>query len=147
MKSKYRLPLVFVIAIFLILVVSPQFRSKIFFSPATPTPSPASTENQAINLPSPQRSKGMAVEQALQSRRSRRSFTDEPLTLNHVSQLLWSAQGVTSSWGGRTAPSAKSAYPLEVYLFAKTVDKLSPAIYHYLPPDHQLALWLEPLPL
>ena len=133
MKPKYRLPLVFVIAIFLILVVSPQFRSQLFSPSATPTPAPESTEAQAISLPSPQKSKGMSVEQALFNRRSRRSFTDEPLTLNHVSQLLWAAQGVTVSWGGRTAPSAKSTYPLEVYLFVKTIDKLSPAIYHYLP--------------
>ncbi len=60
-----------------------------------------------------------------------RDFTDERLTLEELSQLLWAAQGVTAEWGGRTAPSAGALYPLEIYVV--TPDGL----YHYLPEGHR----------
>jgi SagB-type dehydrogenase family enzyme len=58
--------------------------------------------------------------------------------------MLWSAQGVTSDWGGRTAPSAKSTYPLSEYLIANKVEGLDPGQYQYVPGDrtpvHQLKI-------
>jgi SagB-type dehydrogenase family enzyme len=74
----------------------------------------------------------MSLERALASRRSVREFTSEALTLEEISQLLWATQGITASWGGRTAPSAGALYPLEVYV--ATEDGLS----HYLPEGHRL---------
>jgi SagB-type dehydrogenase family enzyme len=67
-------------------------------------------------LPSPSTTGGAGLHDALAGRRSVRSFTDETLTLDEVSQLLWAAQGVTADWGGRTAPSAGGLYPIEVYV-------------------------------
>jgi SagB-type dehydrogenase family enzyme len=55
-----------------------------------------------------------------------------------VSQLLWAAQGITESWGGRTAPSAGGLYPLEVYLAVGKVDGLAAGIYKYHPAGHEL---------
>jgi hypothetical protein len=57
----------------------------------------------AITLPAPDTSGGMTLNQALATRRSVRAFNDAPLTDAQVSQLLWAAQGVTSSKGQRTA--------------------------------------------
>lgn len=86
-----------------------------------------------VDLPKPSLTGRLSFEAALQARRSRRDFTSDALNLRQVGQMLWSAQGITADWGGRTAPSAKSAYPLTVYLAAYNVVDLAPGIYKYLP--------------
>ncbi len=91
-----------------------------------------------IELPQPQRIGTISVEQALQSRRSVRTFKRQPLTLEELSQLLWAAQGVT---GGRfrTAPSAGALYPLEVYVAVGNVTGLDAGVYRYDPTTHALS--------
>lgn len=106
---------------------------------------PATVEVAApINLPKPSLTSRVSLEATLQSRRSRRDFTADALNLRQVGQMLWSAQGVTADWGGRTAPSAKSAYPLTAYLVAYDVVDLTPGVYRYLPGEreavHQIQL-------
>lgn len=91
-----------------------------------------------IDLPSPQRQAGAALNEALAARRSVRSFTAAPLPLPSVSQLLWAAQGVTDPDGLRTAPSAGALYPLELYLLAGAVQDLEPGVYRYRPAEHSL---------
>jgi SagB-type dehydrogenase family enzyme len=83
------------------------------------------------------------VEEALLKRRSIRSYKNESLSLEEVSQLLWSAQGETTSWGERTAPSAGATYPLEIYLVAGDVEGLDSGLYHYNPSNHSLILVKE----
>ena len=67
-------------------------------------------------LPSPERSRVATVDEVLAARRSIRDFSDAPIREEEISRLLWAAQGVTVSWGGRTAPSAGALYPIEVYV-------------------------------
>jgi SagB-type dehydrogenase family enzyme len=86
-----------------------------------------------IALPPSQPAGDATVEEALQSRRSVREFTEAPLSLAQVSQLLWAAQGITSPMGFRTAPSAGALYPLEAYLVAGKVTDLAPGVYAYDP--------------
>jgi len=97
-----------------------------------------------VNLPPPSLRSNMSVEAALKNRRSRRDFTSDSLNLKQVGQMLWAAQGVTADWGGRTAPSAKEAYPLTVYLVANRVIDLNPGVYQYIPGErdakHQVQL-------
>lgn len=69
-----------------------------------------------IRLPEPRLDSGHSIERAIAKRRSVRSFLEEPLTVDQVSQLLWSAQGRTSPEGFRAAPSAGALYPLELYV-------------------------------
>src|SRR3970040_116736 len=57
-----------------------------------------------------------SFEAILRKRRSVREFGASSLSLAAAGQLLWAAQGVTSSAGERTAPSAGALYPLEVFL-------------------------------
>jgi SagB-type dehydrogenase family enzyme len=78
------------------------------------------------------------VEEALLKRRSVRSYKKEKLTLNELSQLLWSAQGITAQWGGRTCPSAGATYPLEIYIAVGEVSGLESGVYHYLPEEHAI---------
>ncbi len=91
-----------------------------------------------IELPQPVTDGDMSIEKALTLRRSVRSYSSEPLNLAEVSQLLWSAQGITNEQGFRTAPSAGATFPLEMFMVVNNVDGLKKGIYHYQPHGHQL---------
>lgn len=90
------------------------------------------TAAEEIQLPEPRYESPVSLEQTLLRRRSVREFSDEPLTMEEISQLLWAAQGITRPDGRRTAPSAGAMYPLELYVLT------SEAFYHYKPDDHAL---------
>jgi len=92
-----------------------------------------------IKLPEPRHESEVSVEKALSERRSVRSYSEAPLTLNEISQLLWAAQGMTNSRGFRTAPSAGALYPLETYIAVGKADHLRSGIYKYKPREHELA--------
>jgi SagB-type dehydrogenase family enzyme len=96
--------------------------------------------SQLISLPAPTLTGDVSVETALQKRRSIRSYTQEPPTLEDIAQLLWAAQGVTSHNGFRTAPSAGALYPLEVYIVSGNISGLEEGIYRYLAHQHELTL-------
>ena len=49
------------------------------------------------NLPSPVFTGNVSVEQAIENRRSVRQFSNDSITLDNLSQILWSAQGITDS--------------------------------------------------
>lgn len=98
--------------------------------PVPPDMQPGAT----ITLLQPEARGPLSLEETLLSRRSVRDFTEEELTLNEVSQLLWAMQGITNEQGGRTAPSAGAIYPLEVYV------ALPQGFYHYSPYRHELDL-------
>ena len=88
---------------------------------------------KTINLPEPKLIGKMTVEEAIFRRRSERSFAPNELTLEQISQLLWSAQGITDkTWGFRAAPSAGSLYPLTIYALK------SDGIFRYVPDGHKL---------
>ena len=83
-------------------------------------------------LPDPRTTGTRPLEEAIQSRRSVREFTSDPVSEQDVSQLLWAAQGVTGDQGYRAAPSAGAFYPLETYLIT------SEGVDHYLVEAHAL---------
>jgi len=85
-----------------------------------------------IDLPQPEVTGGASLADVLARRRSVREYQPLPLDMTDISQLLWAAQGVTSSTGQRTAPSAGGLYPLELYLVTQS------GRYHYDPNRHQL---------
>jgi len=101
---------------------------------------------QAIALLKPKTSGLMSVEEAIAKRRSIRDYTQEPLSLEEVSQLLWAAQGITEAASGkRAAPSAGMTYPLEIYLTVgeKGVKDLPVGVYNYVPKNHSIIKILE----
>lgn len=104
------------------------------------TPLNGDTKDMSIQLPQPSTKSGTSVEEALTSRRSIRSYNDRPLTLDSVSQLMWSAQGITGDNFFRTAPSPGALYPLEVYIVVKHVTSLEAGVYVYEPVSHSLRL-------
>jgi SagB-type dehydrogenase family enzyme len=90
-----------------------------------------------LELPEPECKGRTSLEEALAARRSVREFTGQPITDRELSQLLWAAQGITSSDGRRTAPSAGALYPLEVWVATAS------GFYHYEPHKHRLTQHFE----
>jgi len=100
----------------------------------SPTP-----EAEAIPLATPARTGSMSVEEALANRRSRRDYTQDPITSEALMQLLWAAQGITDAASGfRTAPSAGATFPLIVYVAVGRVEGLEAGVYRYRPQPHDL---------
>ena len=87
---------------------------------------------QILDLPEPDRTGEVSLEQSFVRRRSLREYAPEVLPIGMIGQLFWAAQGITDDAGHRTAPSAGALYPLEVYALTGTV------FMHYLPPDHSI---------
>ncbi len=112
--------------------------------PAAPTPYPT-TKPRAytapIALPKAKVNSTMSIEKALQTRRTRRTFTEENVKLADLGQMLWSGQGITvPGTEKRTAPSARESYPMTLFVVAKRVEGLQPGLYEYLPKTHSLGL-------
>lgn len=81
---------------------------------------------------------GMDVMEALSQRKSQRAFSNDNLTDQQISDLLWAANGVNRVEDGRrTAPSARNAQEIDVYLFTAS------AIYRYVAESHALKLVKE----
>lgn len=94
-----------------------------------------------VRLPEPGEYSDMTVGEAINSRRSVRSYSEESITLEELSVLLFSAQGITSENGlFRAAPSAGATYPLTVFVAASRIDSLEPGIYRYVPEENSLEL-------
>ncbi len=69
-----------------------------------------------IALPAPDKAGGMPLMEALARRHSAREFAHQELPLPMLSSLLWAADGINRSDGGRTAPSAMNAQEIDVYV-------------------------------
>jgi len=92
-----------------------------------------------IELPRPYGDQGLSLELAIETRRSRRDYTDAALSLSHLSHLLHLGQGLTSPERElRAVPSAGALYPLEVYAVVHHVEGLPAGIYHYAVRSHRL---------
>ncbi len=96
-----------------------------------------------VKLPEPSLDSTKSLEECIAARRSQRSYSDTPLTLEQVSQVLWAAQGITSDRGFRTTPSAGALYPVRLYFVAENVDGLEDGSWLYDPEDHSISLVRE----
>jgi SagB-type dehydrogenase family enzyme len=95
-------------------------------------------KTQRVKLPTPRQDGDVSLERCIGQRRSVRSFRDQALTRDELSQLLWAAQGVTGPEGERAVPSAGALYPLELYVIAANVASLKASVYQYLVDRHEL---------
>ncbi|MDP2872583.1 MAG: SagB/ThcOx family dehydrogenase [Bacillota bacterium] len=79
---------------------------------------------------------------AINSRRSVRSYTDQPLTMEELSYLLWCTQGVKEVTPrpatSRTVPSAGARHPLETYILVNRVEGVEPGVYAFVADQHKL---------
>ena len=100
-------------------------------------PSAVVVQQEIISLPEPRLSSDVSIEEAMYNRRSIRDFTDEHLSLEELSQLIFASQGITDG-SHRTVPSAGALYPIEIYVLVDNVQNISPGFYHYVPDTHSL---------
>lgn len=111
--------------------------------PAPPVQKPAPEGAARIDLPA---AASLPLGQtplveAMRRRRSHRSFTDKPLSLEELSFLLWATQGLNGDRPNfRVVPSGGARHPFETYLFINRVTGLEPGLYRYLAQEHQLCL-------
>ena len=82
-------------------------------------------EEIALPKPIPE---SKSLTECLQARRSVRAYTDEMISLEQLSALLWSGNGINREDGKRTAPSAMNRQSVSIYA---TFEK---GAYKY---DHQ----------
>ena len=117
--------------------------------PAPPIEKPSLADAKKIALTAPEALKigDLSVKTAILQRESRRRFNNQAISLDELSFLLWSTQGVRQ-WRQknalRTVPSAGNRHALETYLAVFNVDGLETGIYRYLPSQHQLVLESSP---
>ena len=90
------------------------------------------TTFDTIKLQAPDTLGGKPLMQAISRRKTDRSFDSRNLSLKHLSEILWVANGVNRAKGKRTVPSAMGLYPLQTYAV------LANGIYFYNPLKHQL---------
>jgi len=93
------------------------------------------TTFDTIKLLAPDTLGGMPLMQAISRRKTDRQFDLRNLSLKHLSEILWVANGINRAKGKRTVPSSMGRYPLQTYAV------LANGIYFYNPVKHQL----EPL--
>ncbi len=83
----------------------------------------------------------------IRNRISHRNFTNDAITLEELSFLLWATQGVRDkvtedgiTYIMRTVPSGGNRHPIETYLSIHNVEGIQAGLYRYLPIDHKLVL-------
>lgn len=79
----------------------------------------------------------------IRDRRSSRIYTQEKMTLQQLSFLLWATQGIKGLRGRayatlRTVPCGGARHEFETYLLVRKIDGLQSGAYHYLPMEHAL---------
>ena len=88
------------------------------------------------------------LREAIEGRRSVRVYSPEALTLDELSWLLWTTQGVQTARPGatlRTVPSAGARHAFETYVLVNRVEGLEQGLYWFMASEHKLrVIDLEP---
>ncbi|MDR0812142.1 MAG: SagB/ThcOx family dehydrogenase [Paludibacter sp.] len=92
---------------------------------------------ETIALPAPDTLGGIPLLAAMQHRKTDRQFDEKNLSLKHLSEILWAANGVNRPDGKRTVPSAMAKFPIITYAF------LANGVYLYSPENHTLMPVIE----
>jgi len=99
---------------------------------------------QVIKLDPPAKTGGKPVMNVFNERQSQRAFSSEKLKLRDLSNLLWAVNGINREDGKRTAPSARNAQDVDVYVIMEEGAYLYDAKNHTLNPvaagDHREAV-------
>jgi SagB-type dehydrogenase family enzyme len=105
---------------------------------------PPEPTKKIIDLPEPHEAhlSSLSVIEAIEKRRSIRSYKQKTLTLEELSYLLWATQGVKKGYSGsatlRNVPSAGARHALETYLLVNNVQGLKTGLYRFLATGHKL---------
>ena len=94
-------------------------------------------DRKPIALPRPRSEGGMPLMSALKLRRSTRAYSDQPLPVQTLSDLLWAAFGVNRPSGDRTAPYWRHIMVIDVYA------AMADGVWLYDPKEHALRPYLS----
>lgn len=102
---------------------------------------------EQVILPAPSNN-SYNLYKTLLNRESSRNFSNKPIELNHLSDLLYYSVGMkkiisNKSSESRMYPSAGGRYPLEIYPFIFNVNQLKQGVYHYHFKTHSLEILLQ----
>jgi nitroreductase len=93
---------------------------------------------KSVQLPPPRATGGKPLIDALKLRRSTREYSDRPLELQLLSDLLWSAFGINRpATGDRTAPYWRHVMVIDVYA------AMADGVWFYDPKSHALVMHQE----
>ena len=115
--------------------------------PQPPLEKPFPENSQLIELVNPEEfSYVRDLKDIFRLRRSRRNYKKDPLSIEELSFLLWSTQGVKDiivrhdkAYATlRTVPSGGARHPFETYLLIFDVAGLKAGIYRYIATKHKL---------
>jgi nitroreductase len=98
---------------------------------ATPTVTVAQAL-KPLDLPPPRREGGQPLTTALKLRRSTREYSDRPLPVQVLSDLLWAAFGINRPSGDRTAPYWRHIMVIDIYV------AMADGVWLYEPKAHTL---------
>ena len=114
--------------------------------PQPPLELPVPQGVDLLPLPKPEQLKipAMGLREAIEQRKTWRKYREEALSLEELSFLLWSTQGIkgdtSRSYTFRTVPSAGARHAFETYLLVNRVVGLEPGLYRYVASAHALQL-------
>ncbi|VVB72041.1 Nitroreductase family protein [uncultured archaeon] len=112
--------------------------------PAPNLEKPVPEDGRFISLPNPAEISTPPLELrcAIESRRSVRQYSRDPLKLQELAYLLWCTQGIVQRREPyatfRIVPSAGGRHAFETYLMVNRVSDLEPGLYRYLAFSHRL---------
>ena len=108
--------------------------NKLIEQPASGLEKPGKCYPWAPSIPLPRNlaKSGVALEDAISSRRSATKFSGEQISSEQLSFILRVSAGITEEGRGlRAHPSGGALYPLELYVVALAVPDLECGLYHY----------------
>ena len=118
--------------------------------PQPPLEKPYDVNAEIINLPQVMEKTitQNSLFSAINKRKSTRVYAKECLSLDELSFLLYSTQGVKKVNGEnyatiRPVPSGGARHPFETYLVVQHIDGLRKGVYRYLALSHQLQFLFE----
>lgn len=85
----------------------------------------------------------MSLQEAIHKRRSLRSYSNQNVTFEELSYLLYETSSVTEVKNNvvfRTIPTGGATNAMETYVYVNRVEKLSKGLYLYLQNEHSLVL-------
>lgn len=87
------------------------------------------------------------IYECIKERRSTRFYDNKSMSLEELSYLLWSTQGITGTNSVgltlRTVPCSGATHSFETYLFIMGVEGMQKGVYRYLPVEHKLLFMFE----
>ncbi len=112
--------------------------------PQPPLSLPPVEDKNVHRLPDPGEAPRRAVDlwDAINNRVSVRAYSEEQLSLEELSYLLWCTQGVKEATARtatlRTVPSAGARHCFETYVLVNRVEGLKRGLYRFLATEHSL---------